>query len=118
MGLCVQKHCDLGESYVYKEKITWRKMWRVISTPSNLCCIGQGLPGSLPWGVILTFFNVKFPHNPCFKYCCWCRCCFHRCVPCQLLTPLLIVQDYLVQEQHRDIGIAASVSRLLIFLIC
>lgn len=79
---CLQKHCDLGESYVYKEKITWRKIGRVLSTPSNLCCIGQGLPGSLPWGVILTFFN-----------------------------------DYLVQEQHRDIGIAASVSPMTISLL-
>ena len=67
----------MGENYHYKESISWAKFKRVLRTPSNLCCIGQGLPGSLPWGVILTFFN-----------------------------------DYLVQEQHRDVGIAASVRPL------
>ena len=42
---------------MYREAINLRKVLRVVRTPSNLCCIGQGLPGSLPWGVILTYLN-------------------------------------------------------------
>ena len=55
--LAAQKHCEVGEGYVYREEISLRKVLRVVQTPSNLCCIGQGLPGSLPWGVVLTYFN-------------------------------------------------------------
>lgn len=56
----VQKHCEVGEGYEYKESINMRKVGRVLRTRSNLCCIGQGLPGSLPWGVILTYLNDFF----------------------------------------------------------
>ena len=42
---------------MYTESINWTKIKRVFTTRSNLCCIGQGLPGSLPWGVILTYLN-------------------------------------------------------------
>lgn len=42
---------------MYQETLDWRKVWIIISTPSNVCVILQGLPGSLPWGVLLTFLN-------------------------------------------------------------
>ncbi len=45
------------EGFVYREKMNKEKVLRLLSTPSNLCVILQGLPGSLPWGVLLTFLN-------------------------------------------------------------
>lgn len=42
---------------MYAERLTWRKAARVLCTPTNLCAIGQGLFGSIPWGMLLTFLN-------------------------------------------------------------
>ena len=30
---------------------------RLLKTPSAMCCVLQGVAGSLPWGVLLTFIN-------------------------------------------------------------
>lgn len=53
----MQAQYETVEGFVYREKMNKEKVLRLLSTPSNLCVILQGLPGSLPWGVLLTFLN-------------------------------------------------------------
>lgn len=52
-----QAQYEQEDDYVYNEKVTWEKVRIVASTFSNWCVVLQGLPGSLPWGVLLTFLN-------------------------------------------------------------
>ena len=33
------------------------KVGRLLRTPTNLACIGQGIFGCIPWGMLLTFLN-------------------------------------------------------------
>lgn len=35
----------------------WSKVRQLLRSPSNLLIICQGLPGCLPWGMLLTFMN-------------------------------------------------------------
>eukprot|EP00884_Botryococcus_braunii_P001211 jgi/Botrbrau1/11090/Bobra.0219s0002.2 len=49
-------------NFQYEEAITWRKISALLRIPSNLCVTLQGLPGCLPWGVLLTFF-IDFFHE-------------------------------------------------------
>ncbi|GIL90022.1 hypothetical protein Vretimale_18101 [Volvox reticuliferus] len=41
----------------YEGSISWSKVVVLLRCPSNVLVIGQGLPGSLPWGMVLTYFN-------------------------------------------------------------
>jgi predicted MFS family arabinose efflux permease len=41
----------------YSEHISWPKLKVLLGTPTNVLCILQGLPGCLPWGILLTFLN-------------------------------------------------------------
>ena len=45
------------EGFRYQEKMNLQKIVLLLTTPSNIFVILQGLPGSLPWGVLLTFMN-------------------------------------------------------------
>ncbi|KAG1670543.1 hypothetical protein FOA52_015408 [Chlamydomonas sp. UWO 241] len=57
-GACEEALQDLhDEGTVYTEQITWRKAWEVCKVPSNILIFAQGLPGSIPWGMIMTFLN-------------------------------------------------------------
>lgn len=46
-----------AEGSQYSETITWIKARNIFKVPSNWLIILQGLPGCLPWGVMLTYFN-------------------------------------------------------------
>lgn len=48
---------QVPEGYEYKEQMSWRRLRRLLSTPTNLLVILQGLFGCLPWGMILVFLN-------------------------------------------------------------
>jgi len=43
--------------FQYSERISLRKAAALARTRSNLAVVLQGLPGSLPWGVLITFLN-------------------------------------------------------------
>ena len=45
------------EGFEYAERVTLRKVGRAIRIPTNALVAAQGLPGSLPWGVLLTYLN-------------------------------------------------------------
>ena len=59
----LQAQYQQEDDYVYNEKLTWEKVGVVASTFSNWCVVMQGLPGSLPWGVLLTFLNDYLAHD-------------------------------------------------------
>ncbi|KAK9832459.1 hypothetical protein WJX74_010797 [Apatococcus lobatus] len=46
-----------AKEFSYDERFTWAKLKLLLRTPVNWACITQGLFGSLPWGVLLTYFN-------------------------------------------------------------
>lgn len=48
---------ESGESFAYEERLDWKKVRCLLSTPTNLACIGQGVFGCIPWGMLLTFLN-------------------------------------------------------------
>lgn len=41
----------------YHHSISWTKVGVLLRCPSNVLVVLQGLPGSLPWGMVLTYFN-------------------------------------------------------------
>ena len=45
------------EGFVYEEKIDLKKLALLGKSRSTLGAVMQGMPGSLPWGVLLTFLN-------------------------------------------------------------
>lgn len=45
------------DGFEYSESITCEKLKLLVSSPSVIMLLLQGLPGSLPWGVVLAFFN-------------------------------------------------------------
>jgi hypothetical protein len=45
------------EGFSYKETISVKKLGQLFRSRSSLCAVLQGMPGSLPWGVLLTFLN-------------------------------------------------------------
>jgi hypothetical protein len=45
------------EGFVYDEKIDVKKLGLLARSGSTLGAVLQGMPGSLPWGVLLTFLN-------------------------------------------------------------
>jgi MFS family permease len=48
------------EEVEYSEKIEWRKLKVLFSTPSVWIIFLQGLPGCLPWGMVYVFLNDYF----------------------------------------------------------
>lgn len=46
-----------AEGASYEGSISWAKLKILLRCPSNALVIAQGLPGSLPWGMVLTYFN-------------------------------------------------------------
>jgi hypothetical protein len=48
---------DDGESVLYEEKVNFAKLKTLLSSPTVGLIFLQGIPGSLPWGVMLAFFN-------------------------------------------------------------
>ncbi|GAX82743.1 hypothetical protein CEUSTIGMA_g10169.t1 [Chlamydomonas eustigma] len=49
-----------GEVLTYNERISWAKVKLLMRVPSNWLIVMQGLPGSLPWGMFMTFLNDFF----------------------------------------------------------
>ncbi len=43
--------------FEYSERVTWPKVGALLRVRTNLLVILQGLPGCLPWGMLLTFLN-------------------------------------------------------------
>jgi len=41
----------------YQAELNWEKIIGIASIKTNVYAIGQGLPGCLPWGMLLTFLN-------------------------------------------------------------
>lgn len=52
-----------GTHIAYTEEITWPKVARLLRIPTNILIIAQGLPGCLPWGMLLTFLNDYLAQN-------------------------------------------------------
>ena len=55
--LALAERYESGEGFAYEERLTWAKVGRLLRTPTNLACIGQGIFGCIPWGMLLTFLN-------------------------------------------------------------
>jgi predicted MFS family arabinose efflux permease len=53
----LQQQWDSDADFEYSERITWKKVGRLVRIPTNILVISQGLPGCLPWGMLLTFLN-------------------------------------------------------------
>ena len=56
-GSCRAQKAYASGGYQYSERISLRKAAGLARTRSNLAVVLQGLPGSLPWGVLVTFLN-------------------------------------------------------------
>ena len=71
------------EGFRYQEKISLSKLKLLASNFSTVFAVLQGLPGSLPWGVLLTFLNdfLSQHKNMSIAQATWvsCRC---RAVSC------------------------------------
>eukprot|EP00668_Euglena_longa_P000475 GGOE01000597.1.p1 GENE.GGOE01000597.1~~GGOE01000597.1.p1 ORF type:complete len:451 (-),score=102.22 GGOE01000597.1:196-1548(-) len=52
-----QAAADAGDSFVYGQSMTWAKARAVFSIPTNVFAFLQGLPGCVPWGVIVAYLN-------------------------------------------------------------
>eukprot|EP00798_Chlamydomonas_sp_ICE-L_P009776 gene9778-7658_t len=51
----------------YHEKITWQKSKKIFKIGSNWFIFLQGLPGSLPWGMVMVYFNDYLSANKGFS---------------------------------------------------
>ncbi|PSC76649.1 MFS family transporter: sugar [Micractinium conductrix] len=49
--------------FEYTERMTWRKLGRLLLIPTNIFVILQGLFGCVPWGMILTYLNDYLSQN-------------------------------------------------------
>ena len=49
-----------GSKPNYSEKFEYRKVLDLLSTPSVVLILLQGIPGCLPWGMIIVFLNDYF----------------------------------------------------------
>lgn len=56
-------HLKSDASFQYREKVTWKKAFKLLRIPTNIFIILQGLPGCLPWGILLTFMNDFLAQN-------------------------------------------------------
>ena len=52
---------DGAEKEEYVATIDLRKVWRQLQIPSNMIILAQGLPGTVPWGMLNAFF-VDYLH--------------------------------------------------------
>ena len=52
-----EQHNNTEFSSSYHADLNWDKMMGLASIKTNVYAIGQGLPGCLPWGMLLTFLN-------------------------------------------------------------
>lgn len=52
-----------ADDFEYTERITAAKVRLLVRIPTNVLVIAQGLPGCLPWGMLLTFFNDYLAQN-------------------------------------------------------
>jgi len=59
----LREHWSEAGEFVYDERITWAKLGHLLRTPTNVLVIAQGLPGCLPWGMLLTFLNDYLAQN-------------------------------------------------------
>lgn len=59
----LQVHFEETPGFHYAERVTWRKVGRLLAIPTNVFVIMQGLFGCLPWGMILTFLNDYLSQN-------------------------------------------------------
>jgi predicted MFS family arabinose efflux permease len=50
-------------SFVYTERLSWMKVWKLVRIHTNILIITQGLFGCLPWGMLLTFMNDYLSQN-------------------------------------------------------
>jgi len=48
---------DIDSPFVYDESISWAKVKKLLKTPTVVLVYLQGIPGSIPWGALLIFFN-------------------------------------------------------------
>ena len=46
-----------GDGWQYQQAVTCRKVCEIFTIPSNLFGFVQGIPGCVPWGVIIAYFN-------------------------------------------------------------
>jgi MFS family permease len=46
-----------GDPFVYRQSMTWTKARAVFGIPTNVLGFLQGLPGCVPWGVIVAYLN-------------------------------------------------------------
>lgn len=53
---------DDGEDMSYKAKMNWKKAKRQLRVKTNVLIFCQGLPGTVPWGVLNSYF-VDFLHK-------------------------------------------------------
>jgi len=47
----------------YNAEFNLQKLYKLLRIKTNLLAIGQGLPGCLPWGMLLTFLNDYLAQN-------------------------------------------------------
>jgi len=47
----------LDASQTYDEHLTWAKVRALLATPTMVILVFQGIPGSMPWGVMNTYFQ-------------------------------------------------------------
>ena len=68
------------EGFSYQEKVSLSKLKLLASSFSTVFAVLQGLPGSLPWGVLLTFLNdfLSQHKNMSIAQATWVRC--RRCL--------------------------------------
>eukprot|EP00667_Euglena_gracilis_P011703 EG_transcript_11969 len=52
-----QAAIDAGNPFVYGQSMTWAKARAVFRIPTNVFGFLQGLPGCVPWGVIVAYLN-------------------------------------------------------------
>ena len=59
----VQAEFAADPNFVYSERITWKQSIALMRIPTNLYIFIQGLPGCLPWGVLLTYLTDYLAQN-------------------------------------------------------
>lgn len=53
----VKEHMEGDANFVYNEQITWKKVGKLLRIKTNILLIVQGIFGSLPWGMLLSYMN-------------------------------------------------------------
>jgi predicted MFS family arabinose efflux permease len=58
-----ERQLALDETKEYNEKLDIHKLRKLLSTKTVLLLVVQGIPGSVPWGVIYTYFQDFLVHQ-------------------------------------------------------